>query len=653
MERTLDVLLVEDMDADAELVLREVKRAGWKVSWRRVEDEESLREAMTERSWDVVLSDFNMPRFNGMAALAVVRERWPDTPFILVSGTIGEETAVIAMKAGAHDYVLKDNLKRLNSAIERGLSEAQDRRNRRRAEQALIASEARFRSLVTSMQDTVFTLDHDLRFTDVYGNLMTDDGRTVEPLGKKPGDVFRVEVARHYEEASVKALRGERVVFEWSVDGTSETRHFQTSLSPLRERDSDITGLVGVTRETTEQKRAETQLFVSDRMASVGSLAAGVAHEINNPLAAVLANLDFAREDTARLVDSVSSNPALCEFTDKVKALEEPLHDAMEAANGVRQIVKDLKIFSRAGDEEHRGAVDIRRVLDSSARMAWNEIRHRANLVKEIDEDVPRVFGNESRLGQVFLNLIVNAAQAIPEGRAKDNEIRIKAGLDKDGRVSVEVRDTGPGIPPEVARRIFTPFFTTKPVGVGTGLGLSICQRIVTSLGGTISFDTVVGKGTTMRVVLPVPSNMVAAPESVPRLPRVAARRGQVLVVDDEPLIGAAIRRTLSKDHEITVVTNVADALALLPTRKNQERAVPLRRFDLILCDVMMPDLTGIDLYVAVKEASPETAARIVFLTGGAFTPAARQFLDEVKNPRFEKPFDTNQLRAFVNARLR
>ena len=248
-------------------------------------------------------------------------------------------------------------------------------------------------------------------------------------------------------------------------------------------------------RDVTERKNIETRLMVSDRMASVGSLAAGVAHEINNPLAFVLANLDFAAKQLDELAASGVPESRLAE-------LRSVVGDAREGADRVRSIVRDLKTFSRS-DEPKVGPVDLHRVLDSCCSMAWNEIRHRARLEKSYQRGIHHALGTESRLSQIFLNLLVNAAQAIPEGEASANVIRVTTGALDDGRLWVSVSDTGPGMAPEVLCRIFEPFFTTKPVGVGTGLGLSICHGIVQGLGGEIRVESEPGKGTSFHVVLP------------------------------------------------------------------------------------------------------------------------------------------------------
>jgi CheY-like chemotaxis protein/two-component sensor histidine kinase len=378
----------------------------------------------------------------------------------------------------------------------------------------------------------------------------------------------------------------------------------------------------------------QAQLMISERMASMGTLAAGVAHEINNPLACVMANLDLAASDLLERAAKLGLTDEFCEVRDE-------LHDAREASERIRDIVRDVRIFSRS-EEDRTGPVDVQRVMDSTLRMAWNEIRHRARLVKNYGK-TPLAQASESRLGQVFLNLVVNAAQAIAEGRAENNEIRISTSTDLSGAVVIEIADTGPGMPPDVLSRLFTPFFTTKPVGVGTGLGLSICQGIVNGFGGSIVVTSELGEGTAFRVSLPPAGAEVleAAPPLALDVP--ARRRGRILVVDDEPMIAKTLQRTLSAEHEVVGIGSANEAL---------ERIGAGERFDVILCDLMMPQMTGMDLHAEISRVSREQASRMIFLTGGAFTPRARAFLDTMPNRRIEKPFDIRHVRALINERI-
>jgi CheY-like chemotaxis protein len=269
--------------------------------------------------------------------------------------------------------------------------------------------------------------------------------------------------------------------------------------------------------------------------------------------------------------------------------------------------------------------------------IAHNEIRHRARLVSKIAEGLPLATGTSSRLGQVFLNLLVNAAQAIPEGRFDANEILVRAYAVPDaGQVVVEITDSGDGIPRAVVGRIFDPFFTTKPVGLGTGLGLSISHEIVRAVGGTITVESTVGVGSTFRVALPIATASEAHRE--PYFARDTEGGAHVLVIDDEHAVGRSIALLLSPDYDVTHVTCAEDPLARISAGE---------RYDAIVCDIMMPEMTGIDFY---EQLSPELRSRILFLTGGAFTPGAREFLVSATRPHLDKPFSEHDLRQAIEA---
>jgi signal transduction histidine kinase len=381
-----------------------------------------------------------------------------------------------------------------------------------------------------------------------------------------------------------------------------------------------------------ERRRLHATQAETERLAALGTLAAGVAHEINNPLAYVAANLAFV----AGAIDAPDAKSAA--------QVREALAEAREGCERIRQIVRDLQLFSRAEDAGDDGElVDVRAVLDSSANVVANEVRARAKLVKEYAADVPAVSANATRLGQVFLNLILNAAQAVPEGEPDKHEVRLVARAAGE-QVIVEVRDTGQGIRPEVRARIFDPFFTTKPVGVGTGLGLSIAHRIVTALGGDLDVESEPGHGATFRVRLPAAPREAStgAKGSMPRLVA-SRRRARILVIDDEPMIGAMLERVLRHAHD---VDSTADAVVAI------DRITRGERFDLILCDLMMPGRTGEDVQRAIAAVAPDQARRMMFLTGGASSRRAQEFLERQPNPVVEKPFVVDDLLRRIDATL-
>jgi PAS domain S-box-containing protein len=389
--------------------------------------------------------------------------------------------------------------------------------------------------------------------------------------------------------------------------------------------------------DVTERKQMQARLLLADRMASVGTLAAGVAHEINNPLAYVTANLGYVHEELARHQETP---PAPSTLKSVCAALSEALH----GADRVQTIVGDLKTFSREARETQQDplrTVDVRKVMESTLNLAAAEIRHRARLVKDYGE-VPPVRANDSRLGQVFLNLLVNAAQAIPaDGDADHHEIRLITRMAPSGHVSVEVTDTGAGIAPELMGRIFDPFFTTKPVGVGTGLGLSICHNLISAMGGEIHVHSDLGRGTTFQVLLQVATTPLEEPAPEPPRPvAVSGPRGRVLVIDDEPMLCSAVERILRPHHDVVLTTLAAEALPRLEAGE---------QFDLILCDLMMPRMNGMDFHAALQRLRPDLSSRVIFLTGGAFTPQAKAFLERVPNRRVDKPFNSRALLAVTS----
>ena len=390
--------------------------------------------------------------------------------------------------------------------------------------------------------------------------------------------------------------------------------------------------LVAFARDLTERKRMQASLQKADRLASVGSLAAGVAHEINNPLAYVLANLELLGEDLGQL--------KLPDDSGVDQTIQRTLQEAAEGANRVRRIVRDLRSFARPDDEPLQ-SVNLHEVLDGAIDIADNEIRHRARLEKDYG-DIPPVRGAPGKLTQVFLNLLVNAAHAIPEEAYGDQFIRVSTQVDH-GEVIVEISDTGAGIPDEIVDRIFDPFFTTKAQGMGTGLGLSICHGIITGIGGEINVQSRVGEGSTFTITLPVADGTV-----VPRRERDISRPHEVvvsapmriLVVDDEPSIGAGIKRALG-GHSVSVAGSGREAID----------ACEGNDFDLVLCDVMMPEISGMDVFTHLNRTRPDYTKRFVFMTGGAFTPKAREFLESIANEHIEKPFSIRDLRNLVSKR--
>ncbi len=478
--------------------------------------------------------------------------------------------------------------------------------DRRVTEEALARSEARFRLLIEKSPDGIVVLrEGRLVYANpavvrMFGYARSEDllGRSIVDLTvpeDRPILLSRLPAVAAGESIPPQVYRGLR------ADGGIVTAEI-VSLATEFEGTSVV---LGFARDITERERLRAQAIQADRMATLGFLAAGVAHEINNPLAYLSVLLQSLEREVG-------------------PAAEPRLTDARQAVERIAAIVRDLRTFSRP-DRAEIASADVSRVLASALKMADHEIKHRAELVTAI-EVVPPVAASEARLGQVFLNLLVNAIQALPEESDVRPVIRVSARAVGD-RVVVEVTDSGVGMTPTVRARIFDPFFTTKPAGAGTGLGLSICRDIINAYGGDITVESEVGRGSTFRVSFPTAvstSPAVAEPPVAVRAPR-----ARILVVDDEALLAMALQRELEREHDVAVATSGRQALEQLQAAS----------FDCVLCDVMMADLSGVDLYGEVKRLRPGQEARFVFMTGGACTPRATAFLESVANPRLDKPF--------------
>ena len=401
----------------------------------------------------------------------------------------------------------------------------------------------------------------------------------------------------------------------------------QLNLSLVRDADGGAPLVLSQLQDIGERKRIEA----ASRLAVVGTLAAGAAHEINNPLTYVLSNLSWATQELKQL-----SGDKLLVGTEEVI---EALNEAHEGATRVATIVSGLKSFARQTNTL-RAPTDVAAAMRKALQLTQTQLDNRAKVDVQLDA-TPPVLANAGELEQVFVNLLVNAVQAIPEGHSSTNRIGVTARL-VEGSVVVEVTDTGSGMSARTREHLFEPFFTTKPVGTGTGLGLPICHGIITSFGGRIEVESELGRGSTLRVVLP---SLEARTKTPPRaLWSALPKDKRVMVVDDDPLVARAMARALGEGPEVVIVTDPNLALA---------RLVGGELVDLILCDVMMPGLSGEAFQSVLAKVAPDLAAGIIFITGGAFTEGATDFLAKTKNRWVQKPVETSVLRELVHDALK
>jgi PAS domain S-box-containing protein len=500
---------------------------------------------------------------------------------------------------------------------------------------ALRRSEQRFRQLIERAPDAVWINDGArLRYANPGAARMLGYDSVEELLAVDPRNIVAPEDQSFMRERTQEMFRtGEPLPAREYRTRRKDGSWVMTEVQSMPVEWEGSPAILGFARDVTNRNEMQLRLAQSERLAALGTLLAGIAHEMNNPLSYALLGVERA----LAVLERVSAP------SEEIAGLREMLESAHHGATRVAAVVGQIRASSRPEIDE-RGPVDVRRALDAAMRVTRNEIQHRARLVTLLGH-VPPVLGNEHRIEQVFLNLLVNAVQALSDDRT-DNEIRVTLRADTAGKVVVEVADNGPGISDEIRARIFDPFFTTKSVGIGLGLGLSICHGIVTSHGGTITVDSVVGGGSTFRVTLPAMTN---APDAMPAprvgeaTPKTSVDRIHVLVIDDEPALASMIVRVLEDQCDVDVAVQGREGL---------ERIVHAAKpYDVILCDLMMPDMTGMDLFAEVARRFPGLEERFVLMTGGAFTPRATAFLARVHNRRLEKPFDGATLRAAVARR--
>ena len=420
-------------------------------------------------------------------------------------------------------------------------------------------------------------------------------------------------------------------VFE--SDGGRFVLFTMRDVSPRVEREERLA------RAYESLKEAQAKLLHSGKLAAIGQIAGGVAHEVNNPATFILTNLRVLREHVgvlratfARLRRLVERPDVVPEETHRVlgQVVAEGCVDALLRESGemvddnlagierIASIVADLRTFSRIEQDDVR-KVSINNLVDVACNLGYAEIRHRARLIKELKR-LPQVSAEPGKLAQVLTTLLVNAAHSIEEGAANENEIRVATDL-VDGHVVVSVQDTGVPIPDAACQRLFQPFYENSGRDYGTGIGLSLCAEIVRLHGGTIEVFSAPFRGNRFEVRLPAGQSASSRPpvQEPPAAPAPATpgRRGRILVIDDDLAVLRAYRRMLSSRHEVVLATGGGSGLSILEGDAS---------FDLILCDVMMPEVDGPMVYDALRQRAPALAERVVFCSGGAFTPRAMEF---------------------------
>lgn len=445
-------------------------------------------------------------------------------------------------------------------------------------------------------------------------------------MPKMDGWEFRVEQKRDPRLASIPvvAMSADTSAKAAAIDAWAYLH------KPVDEREllDTVGGLVqSLDREQLEARRKE-----AERLRSLGALAAGIAHQVNNPLAFVLGSLELAQQQANDLGARLTGPDAF-----SMVGLNQVLARAQRGAERIASIVRGISMFAMA-DTEEVVAIDLNEVVESAIQVASNELRHSARLERDYSS-LPSVRGNPARLGQVFLDLLLNAVRAIGEGSQREHVIRVSTSAGPGRTAIVTISDTGRGLTPALKSRIFDAFFSTKSSGTGMSFGLYASREIVESMGGTIEVESDVYQGSLYRVTLPGGG---AALRSRSAAIGTSRKRPAVLVIDDEPIMCDLTAALLGDLYEVASFTDARAALA----------SIIEGSFDVILCDLMMPGLNGIDLYERIEAARPELAQRVVFMTGGAFTERARDFLATTRRPQVRKPFRREELTDVIEAQL-
>jgi two-component system, cell cycle sensor histidine kinase and response regulator CckA len=641
MTSQLRVLIVEDSEDDLLLLLRELRRGDYTLDYVRVETAVEMQAALDRQAWDIVIADYTLPRFSAPEALELLQQQQQDLPFIIVSGTIGEDAAVAAMRAGAHDYLLKDNLVRLLPAVARELREARERQKRLDAEQALRESEERFRQLAENITESVFWMSEPIAMKILYVSPAYERiwGRSCNSLNANfmewieaihPDDRQRVQTSYFdrsllgkYDE-EYRVIRPDRSI-RWIRD-----RGF-----PIKNHTGIAYRVVGIAEDITNRKLTEAVLRRTERLESLGTLTSGIAHDLNNVLTPIMGIVQLLPKKIGKMDDST-------------KRLLQILHDSTYRG---ADLVKQILSFAR-GVERKPTDIQIGDLLLEIHRIIEQTFPKNIELSLDLPPNISTIFADASMLHQVLINLCVNARDAMPAGgklsitaenlEIDENYAQMNLNASIGNYVVVTILDTGTGIEAQILDRIFDPFFTTKDIGKGTGLGLSTVIGIIKSHHGFIDVDSEVGKGTRFKVYLPAIVTSEIPPVVVTAQPELG--QGElILVVDDEVPIQVITTATLEiHGYRVMTASDGIEAIALYAQHQ--------REIGVVLMDMMMPNMDSISIVRALRKFNPQV--QIVAMSGLATSDVVAKTMEEGVKAFLPKPFMATELLNTISSLL-
>ncbi len=627
----LRVLIVEDSENDAFLLLRELQRGGYEPVHRRVETAEAMREALRGAAWDIILSDYVMPRFSGLAALDLLRGQEIDIPFIIVSGKIGEEVAVESMRAGAHDYILKNNLARLLPAVRRELADAQVRRDRKAMEGALARSERYFRSLIENALDAVV-------FLDAQGTFLYVSPSFERILGHAASDVLGGTLLEFAHSDDIPKLQ-ELLIRPLGAPGQAKPEEFrlrrkdkqwrtmEAVSSRVMGEDASVNGLVLNLRDVTERLDLEEQLRQSQKLEAIGKLAGGVAHDFNNVLTAILGYSDM-------LLYQMDVNSPLRDTAGEIRKA------GMRGASLTHQLLA----FSRK-QVLQPAVLDLNAVVSNMQKMLRRLIGENVSLVTVLEPALVPVLADQGQIEQVILNLAVNARDAMPEGgrlvvqtmnfALYPNSAWAQGGFNPGDYALLQITDTGNGMEPETLEHMFEPFYTTKQPGQGTGLGLATVYGIVKQSGGHIWVSSRPGLGTAFKIYLPRTTQQKHDLPPRPSAPAMSTGTETILLVEDEDSVRSMTAAVLRHcGYRVFEAQHGGEAMRISRDFNGG--------IDLLLTDVVMPGMSGPLLAESLRAQRPHV--RVLLTSGyiGQEQPGMDQWMKE--DNFLPKPFTAQQL---------
>jgi len=645
MEQLIRILHLEDDPVDAELIQAKIEDAGLSCQITRVQTRAEFDEALGEGGYDLILADFHLPMYDGMSALRLVRERSPNIPFIFISGTMGEDAAIEGLIQGATDYVLKQRLSRLLPAIKRALDEAENWRERKRAEAALQASEARLAGIIESAMDAIISMDDNLRVVLFNAAAEQMFGCSAAEALDQSLDHFIPESLRKEYRKQIRALdaivnpQQARGGFSVAVGRRINGEEFPIEVSISRIETSEGTLYTLILRDITQRKQAEEaqakleeQLRQSQKMESIGRLAGGVAHDFSNLLTVIRGYTDLIQ--TRSTVGKM-----------QIESLEQ----IRQASNRAADLTRQLLALSRQQILSPT-VIDLNKLVTNLNKMLGRLIGEDITVTTVLWPGLWSVIADPGQIEQVIMNLVVNARDAMPTGgrlSIETDNVHLDHNVGQSDPealtgpcVILRVTDTGHGMDEATKAQIFEPFFTTKELGKGTGLGLATVYGIVKQSGGHIVVSSQPNYGTTFEIYLPannLPTNKLPTSQSHPV--RIQGGHETILVVDDEESVCQLVQQTLEGEG-YTILKAHSGSAALTLARQYQGK------IDLILTDVVMPHMSGREMAEQLKTLQPQM--KVIFMSGYTSDIMVRHGVETAEIEFLPKPFSPSKLAAKV-----